>query len=638
MCTVLQGDRTSDRQVCSNCGVLPVVVVTGTTSQQPFRPAPLGRPVRDLEGGFFWKPDCTVPRVQGMPHLSPVDVATISNLLRRGNQSEARRITELLSSLLAANAKLSYVEGTPDASNLPMAFKTLSSALIGMSSDKMRAAIETLQSNTELVGLEHGDLLRQMLGATGGERREFKAAISVFGFVCDLGLPWNNPTLDRLTAELNLLAWPDRFKKCQLWKKTEPIRQLQTLSGAGGNLERWLDAVFQMCVGVMAPARGIGSAQQLLERLSTLRLARLFTLLCEISGVDQTDRPLILSTRGLHIPHDRGLLIVDLAAHRGDATLVLADVLSGLAAFSMSGRVPDDPALVSVKDAVILAKLTARLAFGMSLKFKKDGTLHWNPAFLVTRLTVLYLRMRRDGPNPGCSPENHAFLLRVVKRELECVDDTMTPLLAAAEVPKPSVVIPRTATVNSVTSLGSTQPYHEEGDAAIKPSERDALLLYLRGVMEKHEGLKLFGTYDQCDEVWSQLDAEQHALVLGGTGDTRAHLKLKLHLGKLALEILDRTKDSVLRRGFEKANNLMRQSTLDSMGSLDPGWARTGNVRESDLSSSESEDEEEQERLDRVNERKRKRCKFLDDEAGQDDRGENDLDLVSSSVDTQTYD
>jgi hypothetical protein len=57
--------------------------------------------------------------------------------------------------------------------------------------------------------------------------------------------------------------------------------------------------------------------------------------------------------------------------------------------------------------------------------------------------------------------------------------------------------------------------------------------------------------------------------------------------------------------------------------------------RESDLSSSESEDEEEQERLDRQSERKRKRCRFLDDEAGLDDRGD---DLVSSSVDTQSYD
>ena len=77
----------------------------------------------------------------------------------------------------------------------------------------------------------------------------------------------------------------------------------------------------------------------------------------------------------------------------------------------------------------------------------------------------------------------------------------------------------------------------------------------------------------------------------------------------------------------------MRQGTLDSMGSLDPGWARTGNVRESDLSSSESEEEEEE--TEAQYERKRKRCMFLDDEAGQDDRED---DLVSSSVDTQTYD
>ncbi len=42
--------------------------------------------------------------------------------------------------------------------------------------------------------------------------------------------------------------------------------------------------------------------------------------------------------------------------------------------------------------------------------------------------------------------------------------------------------------------------------------------------------------------------------------------------------------------------------------------------RESDLSSSESEDEEEQERLDRQSERKRKSCRFLDDQAGLDDR------------------
>ena len=637
-CTVRQGDRTSDREVCSNCGELPVVVVTGTTSQQPFRLAPLGKPVRDLEGGFFWKPDCEVPRVEGLPLLSPVDVATISDLLRHGNQTGVRRITELLSALLASAAKLSYVEGTADGANLPEAFKTLSNALVNVSSDTMRLAIEALQSKADLVGREHGDLLRQMLGATGGERREFKAAISVYAFMWNLGLPWNNATLDRLIVELHLVAWPDRFKKWQLRKKMDPIRQLQNLSGAGGNLERWLDAAYLMCVGVSAPARGIGSAQQLLERLCTLRLARLFTLFCEISGVDQTDRPLILSTRGLHIPYDRGALILDLAADRADATLVLADVLSGLAAFSMSGRVPDDPALVSVKDAVILAKLTAKFAFGMTLKFKRDGILQWNPAFLVTRLTVLYLRMKRDGPIPGCSPEHHAYMFGVVKEELRCVDDTMTPLLAVAEVPKPSTVIPRTATVNSVTSLGSTQPYAEDGDGQIKPREKDALLSYMRGSIEKHTGLAHFTTFDQCDELWSQLDAEQRALVLGGsdTGESRAHLKLKLHLGKLALDIVNRTKDSVLRRGFEKANMLMRQGTLDSMGSLDPGWARTGNVRESDLSSSESEEEEEE--TEAQYERKRKRCMFLDDEAGQDDRGENDLDVVSSSVDTQTYD
>jgi hypothetical protein len=346
--------------VCSNCGELPVVVVTGTTSQQPFRLAPLGTAVEKFERGFFWKPECHLTRVKGMPHLSPVDVATISDLLRHGNQSEARRITELLSSLLASGAKLSYVEGTPGGANLPEAFKTLSNALLTVCNEKMRVAIDVLKGQTELVGLERADLLRQMLGANGDERRSCKAAITVFEFLWELGLLWNNATLDRLTVELNLLAWPQRFKNCQLWKKTDPVRQLQTLSGAGGNLGRWFDAVSFTCVGVVAPARGIGGAQQLLERLSTLRLSRLFALLCAISGVDQTERPLILSTRGLHIPHDRGLLIVDLVADRADALAVLADVTSGLAALNMSGRVPGDPALVSVKDAVTLAKLTKK--------------------------------------------------------------------------------------------------------------------------------------------------------------------------------------------------------------------------------------------------------------------------------------
>ena len=526
---------------------------------------------------------------------------------------------------------MSYVEGTPDGTGLPEPLKTLSSALENASSDKMRAAIQALQSKADLVGLTHDDLLRQMLGATGDEKGELKAALFVHAFMWQLGLPWNNATLDKLTVELALVAWHDRFKNCQLWKKTPPIRQLQTLSGAGGNLERWLDAAYLMCVGVRAPARGIGSAQKLLERLCTMRLARLFTLLCEISGVDQTDRPLILSTQGLHIPYDRGALIVDLVADRTAAALVLADVLSGLAAFSMSGRVPDDPALVSVKDAVILAKLTAKFAFGMTLKFKRDGILRWNPAFLVTRLTVLYLRMKRDGPIPGCSPEHHAYMFGVVREELRCVDDTMTPLLAVAEVPKPSTVIPRTATVNSVTSLGSTQPYAEDGDGQITPHQKDALLSYMKGIKGKHIALEHFTTLDQCDELWSQLDPDQRALVLGGsdTGESRLHLKLKLHLGKLALEIVNRTKDSVLRRGFEKANMLLRQGTLDSMGSLDPGWARTGNVRESDLSSSESEEEEEED-----DGRKRKRCRFLDDEAGESDRED---ELVSSSVETRAY-
>lgn len=631
LCDVRQGDRTSDRDVCLNCGEKPVVVVTGTASQQPFRLPPSGNTVKEFEGGFFYKPHCDLQRVPGMPHLSPIDVAAISDTLRHGNQSEFRRITELLSSLLASGAKLSYVEGTPDGTGLPEPLKTLSSALENASSDKMRAAIQALQSKADLVGLTHDDLLRQMLGATGDEKGELKAALFVHAFMWQLGLPWNNATLDNLTVELALVAWHDRFKNCQLWKKTPPIRQLQTLSGAGGNLERWLDAAYLMCVGVRAPARGIGSAQKLLERLCTMRLARLFTLLCEISGVDQTDRPLILSTQGLHIPYDRGALIVDLVADRTAAALVLADVLSGLAAFSMSGRVPDDPALVSVKDAVILAKLTAKFAFGMTLKFKRDGILRWNPAFLVTRLTVLYLRMKRDGPIPGCSPEHHAYMFGVVREELRCVDDTMTPLLAVAEVPKPSTVIPRTATVNSVASLGSTQPYREDGDGQITPHQKDALLSYMRGIKEKHIALEHFTTLDQCDELWSQLDPDQRALVLGGsdTGESRLHLKLKLHLGKLALEIVNRTKDSVLRRGFEKANMLLRQGTLDSMGSLDPGWARTGNVRESDLSSSESEEEEEED-----DGRKRKRCKFLDDEAGESDRED---ELVSSSVETQAY-
>lgn len=637
-CNVRQGDSTSDRVVCSNCGVLEVVVLTGTTSHQPFRLSPLGSATKDFECGFFWKDDRQLTRIKGMPHLSPVDVAVIADVLRHGNQSDARRITELLSSLLASGANMSYVDGGPDCVGLPEALKTLCTALRNMASDKMRVAVGAVKGKENLIGLEQGDLLRQMLGANGDEKREFRAAIRVHGFMWALGLPWDTQTLDRLTMELSLVAWPDRFKKCQLWKKTDPYRQLETLSGMGDNLDRWLHAVYLMCVGVSAPARGIGDAQKLLDTLSCLRLSRLFTLFYRISNEDQTNRPLILSTRGLHIPHENTCLVVDLVGDRESAKSVLADVLSALAAFNLGGRIPRDPNLVTVKDAVTLAKLTAKFAFGMSLKYKKDRILKWNPAFLVTRLTVLYLRMRRDGPSLGgfdVTPENHAWLLRVVKGELECVDDTMAPLLAVCNVPKPSREIPRSTTVNSAASVpGSTQPYHEEGNDFINPLEKTALLAYMHGLIEKHKGLELFGTFGHCDELWSQLDAEQRTLVLGGAGDARAHLKLKLHLGKLALEILDRTKDSVLRRGFEKANKLMRQGTLDSIGSLDPGWARTGNVRESDLSSSESEDEEEQERLDKANERKRKRCRFLDDEAGQDDDG----DLVSSSMETETYD
>ena len=42
---------------------------------------------------------------------------------------------------------------------------------------KMRVAMEALQSKADWVGLEHDDLLRQMLGATGDEKRDLKAAM-----------------------------------------------------------------------------------------------------------------------------------------------------------------------------------------------------------------------------------------------------------------------------------------------------------------------------------------------------------------------------------------------------------------------------------------------------------------------------
>jgi hypothetical protein len=211
------------------------------------------------------------------------------------------------------------------------------------------------------------------------------------------------------------------------------------------------------------------------------------------------------------------------------------------------------------------------------------------------------------------------------------VDITEVPLFDVADIRKPSPTLDRTMTAGS---LPSTVPYDDgsqsQPDVPISKKEMQELLAYMQPAIAKKPELAHFGTTRHLEDLWARLTLDERALVLGGnSGATRAHLQLKLNLGKLALEILEAHANPTSVLG-QTINKMRQAGRLDTLNSLSEAASQENAFRACDAISepSESSDSEEEE------EPPSKKCRFLDDEAGEDDRG----DLVSSSMETETYD
>lgn len=401
-------------------------------------------------------------------------------------------------------------------------------------------------------------------------------------------------------------------------------------SGEGPHLQRWRAAVNLFVVGEEAPASGVGSMQAVLDMLGCVRFARLLALLCEITGHDQSARPLILSLDGIRVTVDTALLVLTLVKCKADAESVLLDVLSSLRALGLAREVPRDVASVTVMDLIRMVQQTVQFSFGMPMYFSKDGVLKCNYAYLVTRLQVLWLSLMRD--LPADPPAAQRFLVGCVRAELVTVTDpTHTPLFDIGGVVRPSAPMPRTATAD-------TAPYDEDeedsgseagGVGEASADDTAALRAYMGNAVAG------FGSSVQCGLLWSRLSATEREWVYRRGGTLKEHLKLKLTIRTLVKAILTELPQSALGKAYEKLRNMQRTATVDDAGSQlssvsdlsDIGFARTRDVPEPDTESeSDAEDD-----------RPTKYSKFIDGEAGQSTQRQmqEELRLADSGAETE---
>ena len=632
-CKVTPVDATFDSNQCPDCGIFPIVLAGGTVINPWCPPVLTGKALKALKGfqcGQFWMPYDLEPQVPVVVKPTMPAYLAIADRLRNGDQPDTRRLLQLLSMFLARGANVVHVSAS--ATSLPPSMQTLVDALRnGAEADPTGDALRALMNQPDLITTEYRQLVSQMLSSTSDDQRTYKSVMLAQRLFWALGLPIANKTLDGIGVEMAGMSWFDRFPGANMKRKVPWPKQLVNLAGYPDHLAKYVTAVFFMVTGLPAPVYGAGPMDLLLQNLFTVQFARLLVIVCHIAGSDQTADPFIISVDGVsfeNVDVQAPLLTLVAPDDRANARSVLEAVAGSASAFGVLVEL-DSLQTLTLMDAIKLLKRIGNLAWRMAVKFdKKSRRMRWNRAFICTRLSILYLLLRRDPPR--CSPEGHAFLLGKVESQLRSLTLCEVPLLYIAGVQKPSVSMPRTATVSS---LGSTLPYREDGeDETLTQEQKSKLLAYMQGIIGRSQALQHFGSWSHCEELWGRLSSDDRALVLGQAGTARAHVALKLTLGKLAMEILESQTNptSVLSQTIRKMKELQRQDTLDSLadslGSVDPGFRAGDAVHESDLSPEEEDDEEEEEE-----EPPSKKCRFLDDEAGEDDR-------VSSSVETETYD
>ena len=633
-CSVLLVDSTFDGAACPTCGSLPLVFPAGYIHGHWLRRPryDLGKNA-DFMHGACWQPCDRADEMPELPALSAVVLDSIRQVLQTGDQPEWRRILYLLSRFASKGYTVEYAEAPPDGVTLSAAMMAVAEAIrAGATQDAITTAILGLGDNKEKVGLPHNELVREMLSAGNpDDRQAMSKVVKTQGFLHALGIAPSLDVVDRLAMATGF-PWTARFPGWGLKKKLHWFRQLAVLAGFPDYLAQWLRSVSYVYEGSEAPVAGIGAADVLLSHLGTVRFSRLVVLLREVEGKG-SQTPLILDLNGLAFPGiDVNRPVVELISNGDEGIDVLAAVTGGSAAFGLWTGALADLRAMSLMDTIGLLKRLSKRLWGMSLKWRpKTQTLQWQRPHLVTRLSVLLLRLMRDPP--AHSPDAHAFLLKTVRDALMGVDVTEVPLFAIADVPKPSMPLARTMTAGS---LPSTAPYDDgsqsQPDVPISRKEMEVLLAYMQPAIAKKPELAHFGTTRHLEDLWARLTLDERALVLGGSsGATRAHLQLKLNLGKLALEILEAQANPTSVLG-QTINKMRQAGRLDTLNSLSEAASQENAFRACDAVSEPSESDTEEEEDD---EPKRKRCKFLDDEAGEDDREE---DLVSSSVDTQTYD
>jgi hypothetical protein len=632
VCNAAIVDATYDRVKCIYCGELPVVL-TATARNRPFMPAePDSEALMKLEDGFFWRTPGLPCHAPGLPKLSTADMLAIANILRYGNQAEWRWFTAFLSMLRAGRAQLSYVDAPAGVAVSPEV-KLLVSAMESPSADKTERALAIL--NVDLVGLSQSRLVRDMLGSCGPDRADNANALRVLLFLQSHALPFTGEVLDRLREQM-LVPWHARYPKNHIRQNAMWCVQCAKQSGEGPHLQRWRAAVNLFVVGEEAPASGVGSMQAVLDMLGCVRFARLLALLCEITGHDQSARPLILSLDGIRVTVDTALLVLTLVKCKADAESVLLDVLSSLRALGLAREVPRDVASVTVMDLIRMVQQTVQFSFGMSMYFSKDGVLKCNYAYLLTRLQVLWMSLMRD--LPADPPAALKFLVRCVRAELVTVTDPAhTPLFDIGGVVRPSAPMPRTATAD-------TAPYDEDEDSGSEAGDVSEASVDDTAALRAYMGRPVdgFGSSVQCGLLWSRLSATEREWVHRRGGTPKEHLKLKLAIRTLVKAILTELPQSALGKAYEKLRNMQRTATVDDAGSQlssvlsnlsdlsDIGFARTRDVPEPDTESeSDAEDD-----------RPTKYSKFIDGEAGQSTQRQmqEELRLADSGAETDGYD
>ncbi len=627
-CDVKHVDSTFDGAACQACGTIPLVFPAGYIRGNWFRRPQhnLGKNADFMEGEC-WQ-DCEQPDEMPMlPVISAVAMDSIRQLLQNGDQPEYRRTLHLLSRFLSKGYTVEYAEAPRDGVALSAGMMAVAEAIrAGGTQDAITTAILGLGDNKGKVGLPRNELLREMLGAGNpDDRSAVSKVVKTQAFLTTLGIIPSLEVVDRLAMATGL-AWNVRFPGWGLKKKLHWFRQLVVLAGYPDYLSQWMRSVLYVYEGSEPPASGIGGADELSNHIATVRFSRLAVLLRQIEGKG-SQTPLILDVNGLAFPGiDVNRPVVELA-NCIECLPILSAITGGSAAFGLHSGALADLRAMSLMDTIGLLKKLSKRLWGMSLKWRpKTQTLQWQRPHLATRLSILHLRLLRD--LPAHSPDARVFLQRTVRDALMGVDVTEVPLFDIADIRKPSPTLDRTMTAGS---LPSTVPYDDgsqsQPDVPISKKEMQELLAYMQPAIAKKPELAHFGTTRHLEDLWARLTLDERALVLGGnSGATRAHLQLKLNLGKLALEILEAHANPTSVLG-QTINKMRQAGRLDTLNSLSEAASQENAFRACDAISepSESSDSEEEE------EPPSKKCRFLDDEAGEDDR-------VSSSVETETYD